>query len=372
MFFKKNALTIICFLLASAISSTTIQEQKHALENRIFSERAKTITISLPETASVADLIRSKKRGHEGLNIPTVPRFSKRYPFSLARILGEYKGHYKLRNGAMLTSAAMERFTNLAHLLLADNEEQAQKLREKLDAAIQAHIDWCPCKTTHYRGTPSISSPKDFTKKNVNAMSPEERQAKLMKLQSLEDEIFEILKKIPLKEPSTRVLVEKILSTSYSPTLDYIALNVINSFEDKDLFELLGAKPSKTAQASFINGEDKALLQQDKEQNVRILALFLYGITKQFFLKVLPITLAIQFLCLIPTSLINFFVENATFKDTVATILSTGTIIPAAFLLVRKMHYFGKDLRAGEFNQVAEPNYGINVRINLVSEASNS
>lgn len=366
---------IFSMLLFSACTSeiscsTPIELQIKALESRQLPEKAKIIHIHVPEEATVADLLLSKKRGHLGFNIPTIPRFSKRYPYSLARILEEYKGHYKLNNGTMLTAAAMERFANNAHLLFYNRPDRAQELRNTLDATIQAHADWCPCKTTDRWEIPNFLPFLDnlfrgFLEKNVNGMPPEDRNEKLAVLHMKEDAVFRLLQELPLKDPAVRQLLEKILSTSHSPTVDYKALNFLAP-HGKSLWEIPRATPNlhKKARPGFLNDSDKALLQPSLSRNGIIFVMFLYSLAKEVARKGIIIGLPIAAI----NGIACLLTKNAPQK--MKPIL-TVTIYPALALMVffvsKRMLQFFNDVAKGEYNQIAEPKGGIKVFIELQS-----
>lgn len=166
------------------------REYLRLTEGRTALPSAKNVEIVLPEGATVADLIRSSKRKHVGFNLPTMPQFTSRAPWSAAPWkMKSYNGHYKLANGTMLTAASMLRFWALSPVLFVEDEKLTSvgyEYRQTLFDVKNAHKVWYANQTVE----------------NLKA------------LQALEDKILGYLAQLPLNNSVIRARLEKILSTA--------------------------------------------------------------------------------------------------------------------------------------------------------------
>jgi len=189
-------LLIVGLLSSNTVFSGTTSEERilTSLEKRVAPHNARLVVASLPVSATVGDLFISKKRGHLGFNIPTLPMTAGRSFLLPAPLkMKSYKLFYNLSCGAQITAAGFWRFITNAHVLFYNKEKRRLpgdgiEYLNSVKEAIEAHKVWFANQTEETR----------------------------LELNKKEDAVMKLLAKLPLSDNRTRYLVEQMLSTSVS------------------------------------------------------------------------------------------------------------------------------------------------------------
>ena len=145
------------------------------------------LVITLPNSATVADVVASTVNGRTGFNIPLAPQFTHRGFFSaFPKGMKEYPALVECKHGT-LTTAAMVRFIQKSPYLFS-NRDQRAAYKKMLTDALKAHVTWYATK----------------------------KEADLHKLHAAQNAVFERLQELELANPATKKRLEEILSTSSS------------------------------------------------------------------------------------------------------------------------------------------------------------
>lgn len=189
---KKNVfLSVITLALCSHVPASEETELK-AIKYRVVNPYARTVSITLPEDATVADLLTSKTKERSGFNIPTIPQTTSRFFLRTAPMsMKSYNLYQIMTHGAQLTSAGVYRLLSNMHLLFFDKENgrisaDGIDFQHAWEQALNEHKSW-------------------YSNKNPESLAA---------LHAAEDVVVEYLKKLPLNDVKIRTAVENLLSTS--------------------------------------------------------------------------------------------------------------------------------------------------------------
>ena len=175
---KKN---VSLFMLVLALCGQVLaseEAQLKALKYRAVNPYARTVSITLPEDATVADLLISKSKERTGFNIPTIPPTTSRFFLRTAPMsMKSYNLYQTMAHGAQLTSAGVYRLLSNLHLLFFDKENgrisaDGIDFQHAWEQALNAHKSW-------------------YADKNPESLAA---------LYAAEDAVVEYLKKLPLND----------------------------------------------------------------------------------------------------------------------------------------------------------------------------